>query len=350
MPPVQSTSAADVTLSDSNWTTYVSDRNARRARRKLVARGLTQVPEHAYPSTPTIAPCPPLPLVIETPPTVSPVPRVSTPQNGYIAQRVEKHQRDDTSDEEETRHHKYPRLAPHIGPPRARPQLARRSIPLPHKIVYKPRRATSAPVASTPRFLVPYSPSPRRPPDNPDHAPPLVDPDPRPLAPGHTVVEGDNSPMRGVKTLDVSDFDPVLAQNTADSRPQTPPRTHVFPRHALEMPRDPDEVAPPNRRRRRAHAAATQTPPQPDQQHSAQPRRSHAPQKQPPYDRIRHAADLAQTTARVRDWLEGVIHEPLPRPDPQPRPTLNAIPEERPDPELREYGYDYQFDEDRREG
>ncbi|KAH9170880.1 hypothetical protein EDB89DRAFT_2184649 [Lactarius sanguifluus] len=284
------------TLSDSEWAAYTSDRSARRAKRKLATRGLTLVSEDAYPpvdAQTTAAPPIPAsaaqhaegPRVIPAPvqtlvaPSIAPPPRVSTPQNGYIAQRVEKRQRDDTSDEEETHRHKYPRLAPHIGPPRARPQLARRSVPLPHKIVYKPRRATSAPVTSTPRFLVPYSPPPRRPPSPPDdpvRAPPPTVPDPRPSAPGHTVVEGDNSPMRGVKTLDISGFDSVLAQEDAtstphtensrpptpsltpdatDSTPQTPPRVYLFPRHALERPHDPDELATKTiARQRRGHS------------------------------------------------------------------------------------------------
>ncbi|KAH9158716.1 hypothetical protein EDB89DRAFT_1917503 [Lactarius sanguifluus] len=55
-PPVQSTSAAADTLSDSDWTTYASDRSARHAKRKLAAHGLTQVPEHEYPSTPIETP------------------------------------------------------------------------------------------------------------------------------------------------------------------------------------------------------------------------------------------------------------------------------------------------------
>ncbi|KAH9172048.1 hypothetical protein EDB89DRAFT_2070200 [Lactarius sanguifluus] len=170
---------------------------------------------------------------------------VPTPLVTPAAQRVEKRMHDDVSDTEETRPVKYPRLKAHPEPPRAKPQLGRRSVPLPRKFVCRQRRASSAPTTGIPPFFVQYSPPPRRPPspDDPVHAPPLVDPDPRSLAPDCTVVEGDNTLTGGVKTLDVSDFDSVLAQNTVDSLPQTPPRTHLFPCHAFERPRDPDELA-----------------------------------------------------------------------------------------------------------
>ncbi|KAH9174374.1 hypothetical protein EDB89DRAFT_2149062 [Lactarius sanguifluus] len=214
----------------------------------------------------------PAPIQTLVAPSIAPPPRVSTPQNDHVAQRVEKCQCDYTSDEEETRRHKYPRPAAHAGPPRASPQLGRRSVPLPRKFVYRQRRATSAAITSAPRFLIPYMPPPRRPPsppDDPDHAPPLVDPDPRPPVPSHMVVKGDNNPMRGVKTLDISGFDsssaqddadstlctedsrpqiPLLTPDTADLSPQTPPHAYTFPRHALERPHDPDEVNPTARR------------------------------------------------------------------------------------------------------
>ncbi|KAH9160342.1 hypothetical protein EDB89DRAFT_2081951 [Lactarius sanguifluus] len=176
-------------------------------------------------------------------PRVTPVP---TPLAAPTAQRVEKRKRDDTADMTETRPAKYPRLTTHPKPPRANPQLGRRSIPLPRTFVYRQRHATSPPVTSALRSLVQHSPPPRQPPsppNDPDHAPPLVDPDPTPIAPGRTVVEGDNTLTGGVKTLDISDFDSVLAQDTVNSLPQTPPRTYLFPRHALERPHDPDELA-----------------------------------------------------------------------------------------------------------
>ncbi|KAH9162329.1 hypothetical protein EDB89DRAFT_2153083 [Lactarius sanguifluus] len=199
---------------------------------------------------------------------------VPTPLVTPDAPRVEKRKRDDVSDTEETLPNKHPRLATHAGPPRASLQLARQSVPLPRKYTYAPHRATSAPTTSTPRFLVPWSPPPR-PPDDPVHAPSLVDPDPRPLAPDRTVVEDDNTLTGGVKTLDDSVFAPVSAQDdagstphTEDSRPQTPPLTpnttdsslqtppcaHLFPRHAFERPRDPDELATDRRCRGKARA------------------------------------------------------------------------------------------------
>ncbi|KAH9176138.1 hypothetical protein EDB89DRAFT_2129341 [Lactarius sanguifluus] len=127
-------------------------------------------------------------------PRVTPVP---TPLAAPTAQRVEKRKRDDISDTEETRPGKHPRIAPHAGPPRARPQLARRSVPLPRKFVYRQRHATSTPVTSAPRFLVQYSPPPRQPPSPPDdpvHAPPLVDPDPRPPSPPYDLVRAPSAP------------------------------------------------------------------------------------------------------------------------------------------------------------
>ncbi|KAH9180716.1 hypothetical protein EDB89DRAFT_1920661 [Lactarius sanguifluus] len=224
------------------------------------------------PTPPVVIPCPPPPPVVATT-RPTPVPAqttaasLPTPLVTPAAPRVEKRQHDDVSDTEETRPSKRPRIATHAGPPRARPQLARRSVPLPRKFVYRQRRATSAPVTSAPSFMVPHSPPPRRPPSPPDvpvHAPPLVDPDPRPLAPIRTVVEDDNTLTGGVKTLEDSVFAPVSAQDDAvsnphtensgpqapaltpdvtESPPQTPPHARLFPRHAFERPRDPDELA-----------------------------------------------------------------------------------------------------------
>ncbi|KAH9174463.1 hypothetical protein EDB89DRAFT_1904635 [Lactarius sanguifluus] len=234
-------------------------------------------PTQTPPPSPHAAPVP-APAVAEQEedwtlfaPRVTPVP---TPLVTPVVPRVEKRKRDSASDSDEYRPGKYSRAAPRPEPPRAAPQLARRSVPLPHKIVYKPRRAASAPVTSAPYFLVPYSPPPRRPPSPPNdpvHTPPLVDPDPRPLAPDRTVVGDDNTPTGGVKTLDNSVFAPVSAQDdagstphTEDSRPQTPdttdsslqtpPRAHLFPRRAFERPRDPDELATDRRCRGNARA------------------------------------------------------------------------------------------------
>ncbi|KAH8986550.1 hypothetical protein EDB86DRAFT_3082812 [Lactarius hatsudake] len=80
------------------------------------------------------------------------------------------------------------------------------------------------------------------------------------LGPPSEVVEDDNNPGRGVKTLADSVFTPDLAELTpVNSPPPHPPHTphrpssprlmpllrtsDIFPRHTLEMPRDPDELA-----------------------------------------------------------------------------------------------------------
>ncbi|KAH9011230.1 hypothetical protein EDB83DRAFT_2580422 [Lactarius deliciosus] len=165
-------------------------------------------------------------------------PFVSTPQTDRAAQRVEKCQRDYTSEEGETRPSKYPRPETHTGPPRASPQLGQRSVPLPRNVS---------------PFIVPYSPPPRRPPSPPDDPGPPV---PAALPPGrrHTIVEDDNNRRGGVKTLDSSVFAPDVAVSPTltpvlDSprppTPHTPPprRPDIFPRLALEMPRDPDSLA-----------------------------------------------------------------------------------------------------------
>ncbi|KAH9006025.1 hypothetical protein EDB83DRAFT_2532997 [Lactarius deliciosus] len=172
-------------------------------------------------------------------PSIALPPLVSTPQTDRVAQRVEKRQRDYTSEEGETRPSKYPRPATHAGPPRASPQLGRRSVPLPRKYAFAPRRATSAPVTSVSPFIVPYSPPPRRPPSPPG------DPTHNTFAleDHRTIVKDDNMLTRGVKTLDDSVFAPVSAQDAVDSPPQTPPHAYLFPRHAFERPRDPDELA-----------------------------------------------------------------------------------------------------------
>ncbi|KAH9019938.1 hypothetical protein EDB83DRAFT_2320703 [Lactarius deliciosus] len=195
-----------------------------------------------------------------------PTPFVSTLQTDHVAQRVEKRQRDYTSDEAETRRNKCPRLAAHTGPPCARPQLGRRSVPLPRKYAFAPRWTTSAPITSTPRLLVPYSPPPRQPPGPPDDPGPPV-PAALPLGRHHTIVEDNNNRRGGVKTLDSSVFAPDVAVSPTPTpvldsprppTPHTPPprRPDIFPRLTLEIPRNPDSLAthPTNsRRHRNAH-------------------------------------------------------------------------------------------------
>ncbi|KAH9175832.1 hypothetical protein EDB89DRAFT_2066421 [Lactarius sanguifluus] len=200
-------------------------------------------------TTSSADPGPPLPPVIATTRS-TPVPAQTTaaspptPLVTPAALRVEKRQHDD-SDTEETRPSKRPRIATHAGPPRVRPLFV--------KLTSRPSSS------STHRPLVDRLAMP----DDPVHAPPLVDPDPRPLAPDRTVVEGDNTLTGGVKTLEDSVFAPVSAQDdevsnphtggsrpqtpcltpdAADSPPQTPPRVYLFPHHAVERPQDPDEL------------------------------------------------------------------------------------------------------------
>ncbi|KAH9163720.1 hypothetical protein EDB89DRAFT_1912533 [Lactarius sanguifluus] len=277
-------------------------------------------------------------------PASTPPSPVLAPLVTPAASRVEKRKHHDTPDEEETRPNKYLRIAPHAGPPRARPQPGRRSVPLPKKLIYRQRRAASAPTTGIPPFLVPYSPPPRRPPSPPEDprpAPPLLDPDPRPLAQVRTVVEDDNTLTGGVKTLDVSVFAPVSARDdagstphTSDSCPQTPlltpdaadspPRTpthaspnppeptkveddfdfeafydsylddngltraddhhqNVFPRHALEMPRDPDELVTKTSNRQRRDSTRVPYPTTPrNHDRPAQNAINHRPEDVPP--------------------------------------------------------------------
>ncbi|KAH9018894.1 hypothetical protein EDB85DRAFT_1896972 [Lactarius pseudohatsudake] len=66
-----------------------------------------------------------------------------------------------------------------------------------------------------------------------------------PTAEPPSVVEDDNNPRGGVKTLDDSVLDPVHPTPP----PQNPRYADIFPRHAFEQPRDPDEVAPQTSRR-----------------------------------------------------------------------------------------------------
>ncbi|KAH9161099.1 hypothetical protein EDB89DRAFT_2159248 [Lactarius sanguifluus] len=263
-------------------------------------------------TTSSADPGPPLPPVIATTRS-TPVPAQTTaaspltPLVTPAAPRVEKRQHDD-SDTEETRPSKCPRIATHAGPPRVRPLFVKLSVSPPRPVALRLRRMTSAPVLSIPPFLVQYSPPPRRPPSPPDdpvHAPPLVDPDPRPLAPDRTVVEGNNMLTGGVKTLEDSVFAPVSAQDdkvsnphtggsrpqtpcltpdATDSPPQTPPRVYLFPRHAVERPHDPDELTTKtiDRQRRGNTRVPYPTTPRNHTGHARQTRSTAAPEDVPP--------------------------------------------------------------------
>ncbi|KAH8977076.1 hypothetical protein EDB86DRAFT_3093347 [Lactarius hatsudake] len=149
-------------------------------------------------------------------------------------------------------------------PPRLPRSLRRPSSP---RIAPSPPPADNTQILSVTAVLDPPSPpvlstttsdSPLPPPPRSPRRPvsPKITCQPTGLAPLaiFTVVEDDNGPRRGVKTLANSAFDLDLAKLTPDdSPPPHPPRSQyhsppprrldIFPRHTLEMPRDPDELA-----------------------------------------------------------------------------------------------------------
>ncbi|KAH9015771.1 hypothetical protein EDB83DRAFT_2312924 [Lactarius deliciosus] len=185
-------------------------------------------------------------------------------------------------------------------------QLARRSVPLPRKHTFVRRlpvvppppvdNSSSFPDSDfdfTPPVATPCSPPPC-PPRSPRRSY-----RPRLTSPPLSVVEDDNTLTEGVKTLDASVFAPdftISPPSTSKTNSPDPPTpclkppiristTNIFPHHALEMPRDPDELAnhPTNSRRHRN--ARPQTP----AQTTAAPA-SHHPLH----------ADAAETTPRPR--------------------------------------------------
>ncbi|KAH9083552.1 hypothetical protein EDB83DRAFT_27286 [Lactarius deliciosus] len=128
----------------------------------------------------------------------------------------------------------------------------------------------------------------------------------------------------------------------------------IFPHHALEMPRDPDEVAPHARHRRRHHVKPptlpqTPTMPLPAEQRNRANAASTAP-TQPiapvtARNRDRHDLTTARANDRIHDWLAQIAYEPPPRIDSRPtrpRPPIDPIAEERADYALRDYGYEYE--------
>ncbi|KAH9160271.1 hypothetical protein EDB89DRAFT_1914926 [Lactarius sanguifluus] len=147
------------TLSDAEWTAYASGRSTRHAKRKLTARGLTQVPEHEYPSTP-----------IETPQVEAPadaggdVPeprrRSPTPLVAPTAPRIKKRRRYDTTDMTETRSSKhsrvpYPTTALQHERHRRRDQSTTApadtsSTPITFRHTRRPRRANAAAPSTSP--------------------------------------------------------------------------------------------------------------------------------------------------------------------------------------------------------
>ncbi|KAH9017488.1 hypothetical protein EDB85DRAFT_2016028 [Lactarius pseudohatsudake] len=158
-------------------------------------------------------------------------------------------------------------------------QLARRRVPLPRQLRYARRRPVIPPPpvddSSGPSDLdltfdlsvtAPDSPPPR-PPHHPHRplsprllcspAPGAVHPPLLPTAVTPSIVEDDNSLGGGMKTLDTSALAqiqtalPPQISLSADQLapiprklPRSPRYANIFPRHAVEMPRDPNEVAP----------------------------------------------------------------------------------------------------------
>ncbi|KAH9010158.1 hypothetical protein EDB85DRAFT_2161768 [Lactarius pseudohatsudake] len=72
-------------------------------------------------------------------------------------------------------------------------------------------------------------------PPSPSYAHPLSS-----MRPPTVIVEDDNIPNRGVKTIEKS----VFTRNSVSAKPLVPRYPPIFPRHAFEQPRDPDEVVP----------------------------------------------------------------------------------------------------------
>ncbi|KAH8986783.1 hypothetical protein EDB86DRAFT_3082629 [Lactarius hatsudake] len=63
-------------------------------------------------------------------------------------------------------------------------------------------------------------------------------------------------------------------------------------------------------------------------------------------EREQRRANVAHANNRIREWLAQIIYEPPPRTESRPgrhRPPLNTTAEERVDPNLREYRYDYDY-------
>ncbi|KAH8997726.1 hypothetical protein EDB86DRAFT_2914769 [Lactarius hatsudake] len=195
------------------------------------------------------------------------------------------------------------------------------------------------------------------------------------------VVEDDNASGRGVKTSSsASVFTLVrptdeISQHAApaiprklvlptsasdESPPLTPPprlarsprreNRSIFPPNAFERPRDPDEVVPqeprPTVQYCRANAADV-APPQPD---TTRPVVTHDRDQQNHNTRHSKRRDRRIAEEDIRAWLRRIVYDPPPRPRSRPRPSLETVSEERVDPELREYGYDYAYEDSKREG
>ncbi|KAH8993558.1 hypothetical protein EDB86DRAFT_2830081 [Lactarius hatsudake] len=255
------------------------------------------------------------------------------------------------------------------------------------------------PVLVPPPFLPlvsPISTPPPRPPRSPRRpSSPRIAPPPLPI------VEDDNAPTEGVKTSPSASVLALVKPTDESPRqvkpaiprklvlpaparnelpPQTPPMPPPKPQRsplreyrpiflpkALEWPRDPDEVRPQGpqpppvprprhtNRRDRANAADVASPPaNPATLHATTRNREPNPVATHDRDRQTHKPrrsrrDLHAVNKGIHAWLDQIVHNPPPRPRSRARPSLGAIAEERIDPELREYRYNYDYADARRE-
>ncbi|KAH9010162.1 hypothetical protein EDB85DRAFT_1902370 [Lactarius pseudohatsudake] len=122
--------------------------------------------------------------------------------------------------------------------------------------------------------------------------------------PPASIVEDDNIPKRGVKTIENSVLIPLV--------PRYPP---IFPRHALEMPRDPDEFAPTaaqNRDRVITTVPSADPTPQPANRTTSRPPNSRATRKRNGHtDTTRRTNGTA--THASQEPAQGDRYRPYPR-------------------------------------
>ncbi|KAH9063699.1 hypothetical protein EDB83DRAFT_2519859 [Lactarius deliciosus] len=130
------------------------------------------------------------------------------------------------------------------------------------------------------------------------------------------------------------DFNPKVSHNNEDDVVTQSRYVIVFPTHAFERPRDPDEVAlqtSAQPRRHRANAVVVPSPPAPT-----------------PVDTCSQQNDTrpnASTADHIHRWLTAIIYDPPPCHDShpaQPRPPIDLIAERRADHALRDYEYEYE--------
>ncbi|KAH9001936.1 hypothetical protein EDB86DRAFT_3074745 [Lactarius hatsudake] len=197
-------------------------------------------PAHAALSLPT-SPSAPLPTLVPGNDAESLVPHVSTaptPPDILTMPRIRKRKRCVSLNLDEAR----PRKIASATPPTAKrkchgPSDSDESRP--RRYLTSPRHTPTTLVTDAPSPPIPCTPPPRRPcptPDDPVRTASV------PKTP-RTIVEDDNTPRRGVKTLDDSVFARVSIQKTVDSSLQTPPRAHLVPRRTPSKSCNPNEIA-----------------------------------------------------------------------------------------------------------